>query len=113
MKRIKAGLKYNIITWSTQLGNHIKDINPRRPVPTIRVGGGTRMAEGIKFFRENYDESAILVLISDFEDYLEEWHKVEKEMPGYTMYGFNYGYQTNTQQFKNFKVKDFTNNGRR
>lgn len=111
MKKIGRGLKYNIISWSTRLGEHIKNIDPRKGVPRISMGGGTRMAKGIEYFRENYGPEAILILISDFEDYLEEWHEEEKKMPNYTMYGFNYGYSNYNQEFKYFKVKNFTNNG--
>ena len=113
MKRIGKGLKYNIITWSTRLGEHIRDIDPRKPVPRISCGGGTRMAGGIEYFKEHYKDDAILILISDFEDDLNDWHRVEKSMPGYTMYGFNYGYQSYKQEWTNFKVKDFTAGNRR
>ena len=113
MKKIGKGLKYNIITWSTRLGEHIQNIDPRKPVPRISCGGGTRMAEGIEYFKEHYKEDAILILISDFEDDLDDWHRVEKSMPGYTMYGFNYGYQNYKQEWTNFKVKDFTERNRR
>lgn len=111
MKKIGRGLKYNIISWSTQLGDHIKDIDPRKGVPRISMGGGTRMARGMEYFRQNYGPEAILILISDFEDYLEEWHEQELKMPNYTMYGFNYGYSNYNQEFKYFKVKNFKNNG--
>lgn len=111
MKKIGRGLKYNIISWSTQLGDHIKDIDPRKGVPRISMGGGTRMARGMEYFRQNYGPEAILILISDFEDYLEEWHEQELKMSNYTMYGFNYGYSNYNQEFKYFKVKNFKNNG--
>lgn len=111
MKKIGRGLKYNIISWSTQLGDHIKDIDPRKGVPRISMGGGTRMARGMEYFRQNYGPEAILILISDFEDYLEEWHEQELKMFNYTMYGFNYGYSNYNQEFKYFKVKNFKNNG--
>lgn len=110
MKRLGRGLKYNIISWSTCLGEHIKNIDPRKGVPRISMGGGTRMALGMKYFRDNYGPEAILILISDFEDYLEEWHEQEKQMPEYTMYGFNYGSRNYNQHFDNFKVKNFNNN---
>ena len=113
LKRICKGLKYNIITWSTRLGEHIQDIDPRKPVPRISCGGGTRMAGGIEYFKEHYKDDAILILISDFEDDLQDWHRVEKTMPKYTMYGFNYGYQSYKQEWTNFKVKDFTEGNRR
>lgn len=109
MKNIKKGLKYDIITWSTDLGNHFKDIDPRKPIPKIRVGGGTRMARGIEYFRNNYDKSSILVLISDFEDYLDEWEKVTSDMSGYDLYGFCYGWSECKRAIKNFKVKNFKN----
>ena len=109
MKRIGRGLKYNIITWSTCLGEHIQNIDPRKGVPRISMGGGTRMAKGMEFFKENYGPEAIMILISDFEDYLEEWHRVELTMPEYTMYGFNYGSSRYNQEFKYFKVRNFKN----
>lgn len=110
MKKIGRGLKYNIISWSTKLGEHIKNIDPRKGVPRISMGGGTSMARGIKYFKDNYGPEATLILISDFEDYLEEWHDVESTMPDYTMYGFNYGRYKCNQEFKYFKVKNFSNN---
>jgi hypothetical protein len=73
------------------------------------VGGGTRMAYGIKYFKENYDKNAILIVISDLEDYLDEWAEQEKTMKDYTMYAFNYGYNTYGNQFKYIKVKNFKN----
>jgi hypothetical protein len=103
------GLKYDIISWSTELGEHLKDIDPKKPIPRISCGGGTRMALGMKYFQDNYDKNATLILISDFEDYLEEWHDRELKMPEYTMYGFNYGGSNYKQEFKNFKVRNFNN----
>lgn len=110
MKRCGTGrgLKYDIISWNTSLGEHIKDIDPKKKVPRIHTGGGTRLGKGIKYFRENYDPSAILVIISDFEDYLEEWANEESKMKNYTLYGFNYGRTSyDYSKFKNLKVKDF------
>lgn len=108
MKGIKKGLKYDIIAWSTQLCSFHENIDPHKPVPNIRIGGGTRMAEGIKFFKERYDRSSVLVLISDFEDYLDEWEKVTSEMSGYDLYGFCYGWSACTRKIKNFKIRNFT-----
>ena len=113
MKKINGGLKYNIITWSTRMGEHIKDINPRKPIPSIHKGGGTRLAYGIEYFKANYNKNAILIIISDLEDYLEEWARVEQDMKDYTMYAFNYGYNTYHNEFKYIKVKNFTRSNRR
>ena len=107
MKRINGGLKYNVITWSTRLGDHIKDIDPRKPIPNIHTGGGTSLASGIKYFKDNYNNNAILIIISDLEDYLEEWAREEAKMKDYTMYAFNYGYNTYRNEFKHIKVKNF------
>ena len=103
------GLKYDIITWSTRLGEHIKDIDPRKPIPKISCGGGTEMARGIKYFCDHYSNDAVLVLISDFEDDLNEWNRQESSAKGYTMYGFNYGRYNYSEavKFKNMKVKNF------
>lgn len=103
------GLKYDIISWSTYLGEHIKDIDPRKGVPRISSGGGTEMSGGMEYFKEHYDKSATLILISDFEDTLSDWHKVELTMPEYTMYGFNYGLRNYNQTFTHFKVRNFNN----
>lgn len=109
MKKLCRGLKYNIITWSTCLGEHIQNIDPRKGVPRVSCGGGTRMARGIQFFKENYGPEAVLILISDFEDYLQEWQDIEKNMPEYTMWGFNYGHAKYSQSkdFTNMKIRDF------
>lgn len=109
MIKLSRGLKYDIITWSTELGEHIKDINPKKGVPKISSGGGTRIAKGIKYFKDHYDPSATLIVISDFEDYLEEWNQIESTMSEYTMYGFNYGYRSESEnvKWKNLKVRNF------
>ena len=108
MKKLSRGLKYDIITWSTCLGEHIKDIDPNKSIPKISMGGGTRMARGIEYFKNNYGPEATLIVISDFEDYLEEWNKVESEMPNYTMYGFNYGRNNSDSiNWKYMKIKKF------
>jgi hypothetical protein len=69
------------------------------------------MAYGIKYFKENYDKNAILIVISDLEDYLDEWAEQEKAMKDYTIYAFNYGYNTYSNQFKHIKVKNFRKSG--
>ena len=112
MMHLSKGLKYDIITWNTGLGEHIRDINPRRPVPTISYGGGTMIAEGIRYFRDNYGPEATLIIISDFEDNLEEWNEIEKKMNGYLIYGFNYGsnrWGRNSEDipWKNLRLKNF------
>jgi predicted metal-dependent peptidase len=103
------GLKYDIISWNTGLGEHIKDIDPKNSIPRIHVGGGTRLARGIKYFKEHYDNSATLVIVSDFEDYLQEWAEEEKSMGDYSLWGFNYGRSNYNQKFKNIVVKNFNN----
>ena len=109
MRKIGRGLKYNIISWSTCLGEHIQNIDPRKGVPRISMGGGTRMAKGIQYFKDNYGPESVLIVISDFEDYLQEWQEIESKMPQYTMYGFNYGYAKYSQckDFTYMKIRDF------
>ena len=114
--KINRDLRYDIITWSTRLGEHIKDINPRKGVPRISCGGGTDMASGMRYFKENYKSDAILVLISDFEDNLDAWHSVESSMKEYSMWGFNYGdnrysYHRGDWNWKYFKQRNFSNYG--
>lgn len=113
MAHLSRGLKYDIIAWSTQLENHIMDIDPRRSVPRINSGGGTKIAAGIKFFKETYGPESTLIIISDFEDNLNEWNSVEKTMNNYLIYGFNYGtnrWGTNPGDvpWKNLRLKNFT-----
>lgn len=107
MKSIGRGLHYDIISWSTELEDHFRDIDPRKGIPHISMGGGTRMAKGIKYFRDHYKDDSILVVISDFEDYLEEWQQVERTMNKYALYGFNYGRSNYNVDFKNLIVKNF------
>lgn len=108
MRKINKGLRYDIITWSTYLGEHIKDIDPKKGIKRISTGGGTSLAEGIKYFKENYDESSILIIASDFEDYLEEWVNVLNTMKGYSVWGFNYGsFNYKVKWPKNFKLRNF------
>ena len=109
MKSIRRDLRYDIIAWSTCLCSHIKNIDPSKPVPRINIGGGTRMAAGITFFKENYGKDAVMVLISDFEDYLDEWENVTNPLNGYDLYAFNYGYSKCERTFKNLKVRNFKN----
>ena len=113
MRKLNRGLKYDIITWNTGLGEHIKNVDPKKGVPRIHMGGGTSLARGIEYFRDNYKQDAILIVISDFEDYLEEWHKVEENMPGYLLYGFNYGssnyYDSDKINWKHMKIRKFSN----
>ena len=108
MKKINSNLTYDIITWNTHLGEHLKDIRAKDVVPRISYGGGTTLARGIKYFHDNYGKEAIFIIISDFEDDLNDWHNEEKNMSGYTMYGFNYGYHKYKQEFTNLKVMHFT-----
>ena len=108
MKTINPGLVYDVITWNTRLGEHIKGIKAKDVPPKISYGGGTTLATGIRYFRENYGKEAIFIMISDFEDSLDDWHREEKDMTGYTMYGFNYGYHKYKQEFTNLKVMHFT-----
>lgn len=109
MRDIRKGLNYDIIAWSTQLCSYITDIDPKKPVPKIRIGGGTRMAKGIEFFKSKYGKEAVLVLISDFEDYLDEWEQVTDQMGGFDLYAFNYGWRKCERTFKNLKVRNFQN----
>lgn len=116
LKKINRDLRYDIITWSDYLGEHIKNIDPRKPHPRISCGGGTEMAKGMKYFKEHYGPEAILVLISDFCDSLDQWHEVEKTMGKYSLWGFNYGnnrysYKRGDWDWTYFKQRDFSDYG--
>ncbi len=108
VKKINPNLVYDVITWNTRLGEHLKEIKAKDVPPRISYGGGTELASGIRYFREHYGKEAIFIIISDFEDCLDAWHREEKDMSGYTMYGFNYGYHKYDQEFTNLKVMHFT-----
>ncbi|MBP3732380.1 MAG: VWA domain-containing protein [Bacilli bacterium] len=116
LKKLNRDLRYDIITWSTCLGEHLKNIDPRRGVPRISCGGGTEMARGMEYFKEHYGPEAILVLISDFCDSLDDWHRVELTMPKYSIWGFNYGdnrysYRRDDWDWKYFKQRNFSDYG--
>lgn len=110
MSKINRGLRYDIIAWSTELENHFKNLNPSDEVVKISTGGGTRLSGGIQYFKENYDSSAILIIASDFEDYLEDWAQVLNTMKNYSVWGFNYGTYDQRVDFEwpgNFKLRNF------
>jgi len=108
MKSINRGLRYDIITWSTRLGEHIKDIDPGKSIPKIRMGGGTSLAKALTYIKENYDPGITFIVCSDFEDYLQEWCNVLKTMDGYDGWGFCYGRRNYDQVWpRNFKVRNF------
>lgn len=113
LKKLSRGLRYDIITWNTSLGEHLKDIDPRKPITKVHYGGGTDIAKGIEYFKKNYDNNSILVIISDFEDSLEDWHAVESTMGSYDLYGFNYGSYDSTKDkyvtWTNLRVRYFKN----
>ena len=112
LKKINRGLKYDIIAWNTHLSEEFKDVKPDKPIPQIRTGGGTEMARGMEYFKKNYDTNAILVVVSDFEDDLDDWAKVESSMPGYDIYGWNYGrYSNKSINWTRLKQRDFSDYG--
>lgn len=108
MKSINRGLVYDILTWSHNMGDWITDIQPGKLIPHLHCGGGTDMADALRFFHDKYDSSATFILISDFEDYLDEWIKALKDMPEYEGWGFNYGTRNYNMDWpKNFTVRNF------
>ena len=109
LRKLSRGLKYDIITWNTRLGEHIKNVDPRRPITQVKYGGGTSIANGIKYFKDNYGPEATLVIISDFEDCLDEWNLAESVMDHYTLYGFDYGHRSGSEKinWRNLKVRKF------
>lgn len=106
LKKIDGGLKYDIITCNTDVQDVFTDIDPKKSIPKIHSGGGTSIARGIKYFREHYKKNASLVIISDFEDYMQEWLEEEKHMKGYNIFGFNYGSKSGVE-WKYLKERNF------
>lgn len=106
MKRLDRSLKYNIIAWDTQLCEYYKNIDFRSPIPRLHSYGGTYLAGAFDLFKKDFGKEAIMILISDFEDHLDSWHRKEVDMNGYSMYGLCYGSRPrNMPNFKNFKVR--------
>lgn len=110
LKTISRGLKFDIIAWNTDLEAHFKDIDPTKgELPKIPVGGGTSMANGMRYFKDNYTTDSSLIVISDFEDNMDEWRRVESTMTGYKVYGWNYGrYARKGNNWKNLKQRNFS-----
>lgn len=108
IKRFNRDLRYDIIAWDTDLCHHYKDIDPSKSIPDIPYGGGTEMANGIKYFKDNYGPDNTLIVISDFYDDLDHWARVESTMSKYSIWGFQYGNNSdNSRYFKNLKYRKF------
>lgn len=116
MKKIDQSLKYSIAAWDTQLEQLYKDIDCNSPIPKLSCMGGTELAGTFRYFRNNFSKDAIMVIISDFEDSLDDWAKEESVMSGYSMYGICYtdgnyyyggttGLMNSISKFKNLKVR--------
>lgn len=105
MKKINSSLVYSIVAWDTELKQHYKGLNFNTPIPKLSCRGGTCMSGTFDHFKKEYGEYAIMILISDFEDYsIPSWVEKESKMSGYSMYGLNYG-EPVSYNFKNFKVR--------
>ena len=108
IKRFNRDLRYDIIARDTDLCHHYKDIDPSKSIPDIPYGGGTEMANGIKYFKNNYGPDNTLIVISDFYDDLDHWARVESTMSKYSIWGFQYGNNSdNSRYFKNLKYRKF------
>lgn len=109
MKKIDRSLRYSVAAWDTRLQQYYKDIDCNTPIPKLSCLGGTRLAGMFDLFKEEYDKNAILVMVSDFDDDLDEWREKESKLNGYSMYGICYGGsgygRRNIPEFKNLKVK--------
>lgn len=108
IKRFNRDLRYDIIAWDTDLCHHYKDIDPSKSIPDIPYGGGTEMARGIQYFKDNYGPDNTLIVISDFYDDLDHWARIESTMSKYSIWGFQYGNNSdNSRYFKNLKYRKF------
>lgn len=69
----KCGPKSRVIWWDTRLCKDVLLREPQEPV----CGGGTDIAEGIKYVREKYlkNSNDKLFIISDYYDSLAKWYK--------------------------------------
>ena len=91
MGKLRRDLKYSIVCWSTSLSSEFRGLTWKSVIPRIKVGGGTRLALGIKYIDKEYPKSDILIVISDFCDNLWEWETVTSKITDRDMYGFKYG----------------------
>ena len=74
----KCGPKSRVIWWDTRLCKDVLLREPQEPV----CGGGTDIAEGIKYVREKYlkNSNDKLFIISDYYDSLAKWYKEAKHI---------------------------------
>ena len=107
LKKISTKVRYDVITWHTSLATHYRDLDPRHPLTSFPCGGGTSLAEGIKYFGVHYKKNSPLIVISDFEDCLEDWNTEANKLPGYQIYGINYGYCKSNINWGNFQEFKF------
>lgn len=113
MRTINSNLKYSILTWDTSFCELYKDLNTKKNTPKISCGGGTCLAKSFIYAKEKFSDDTIIVVISDFEDSLDDWEIAMSKMKNYTIYGFNYGYPQDQKNFKYMKVKNCNENRRR
>lgn len=117
----KCGPKSRVIWWDTRLCKDVLLREPQEPV----CGGGTDIAEGIKYVREKYlkNSNDKLFIISDYYDSLGKWYKeaehIRNEINGICwtqdksiksaedfVKNCNYGSQFNVKEFlKKIKTK--------
>lgn len=117
----KCGSKSRVIWWDTRLCKDVLLRDPQEPI----CGGGTDIAEGIKYVRERYLKSSNdkLFIISDYYDSLGKWYQeaahIRNEISGICwtqdksiksaeefISNCNYGSQFNVKDFlKKIKTK--------
>jgi hypothetical protein len=103
LKNVSTKTRYDVITWNTDLATHYRNLDPRNPLTSFPCGGGTDLADGIKYFGQKYNSKSVLIVISDFEDNLDAWNNECDKLPGYKIYGINYGrYSRTNTPWRNF-----------
>lgn len=96
--RIDKDLCYDIVAWNTELVKHFKEVSPQKPIVEIPVGGGTSLANGIIYFKKKFDKRSVLVIVSDFQDNLDQWQAAEKVLSKETeVYGVKYNNDEDTK----------------
>lgn len=104
MGSLALDLTYSIICWNHELSQEFRNISVTNPnIPEIKVNGGTELADGIAYFRKNYSDDNILVIISDLYDNLDAWENETSSMTNYQLYALNYG--DTKRKIKNLKIK--------
>jgi predicted metal-dependent peptidase len=84
----RLGLKeVKLITWNTDKVQEITLDDFKTLKQGLRIGGGTELAEGIKYINSFNKDNYPVIVISDLEDNLSEWNRefLKNNSPNYVV----------------------------